>query len=111
MGRVLRFDKLDPVAFFKRWRTSRIELLRQLDGLKRENEQLRNKLAHLQHAKEQAERSLEERRREKKALRDSLNFQKKSSETQERVTEQLSTKLAELREENERLLRREKTGG
>jgi|GEM_PF-7134109 len=100
-----RFDKFDLVAIFKRWLTTRARLVRQIETLTRDNERLREKVAALQHSKEQTEKSLEERRREKKVLQANLTSQKRTSESKERVAEQLGAKLAELREENDRLLR------
>ncbi|MBC8063397.1 MAG: hypothetical protein H7Y17_01085 [Chlorobia bacterium] len=100
---------MNPIDTIKRWIAAREELLQKLDKLQLDTDQLRKKLAALQHDKDQAERQAEERRREKDSLRARLSAQKKASESTVLVSEQLSAKIAELREENEKLLRKKKS--
>ena len=102
------FKKLNPIPKLVRWCRSRNELLDEVDSLRLENEQLRLKVSNLQQAKVKLENSLEERRREKETLRANLNSQKKTAESKELIAEQLGNKIAELRDENDRLHRLKK---
>ncbi len=93
----------------KRWQVARVILHQDLDRLQKENDDLRAKLAALRHAKEQAEKQLEERRREKEVLRARLVDQKKAVDTVELVSAQVSAKYQELQKEFERLRRSKKS--
>jgi chromosome segregation ATPase len=103
--------KLSLVHRFQRWRTARIELLAELDALRSENEELRQKLVTFRQAKVRAEKHAEDRRHEKEALRAKLNAQRKALETQELLVAQLGAKIAELRAENDDLMRAKKKSG
>jgi regulator of replication initiation timing len=94
------------------WRQSKASLLKEVGDLRLENEQLRKKVAALQKAKDEADQNLQERRREKEVLRSRITAQKKTVGLAEQEAKQLSAKLTQLREENERLenLRRHKKG-
>lgn len=100
------FKKLNPIPKLARLLRARHELLDEVDSLRRENEKLRAKVASLQQTKTQLENSLEERRREKETLRANLVNQKKTAESKEVIAEQLGNKIAELRDENDRLYTR-----
>ncbi len=95
--------KFNPLLAFQRWRTSRAELFHAVDLLRKENDQLRQKLAAAQQAKVHAEKQAEDRRREKDALRDKLRAQRKTSESQDVLLEQYGAKITELRAENDQL--------
>jgi|GEM_PF-5874183 len=97
--------KQNLIHTFERWRASRVDLLRQLDRLRKENERLQQKVLALQQAKDQAETHAEDRRREKEALRTKLASQKKSSDVRETLLAQLGAKITELRVEIEELQR------
>jgi chromosome segregation ATPase len=103
-----RINNANPIRKFERWRTSRVELLRQIDRLRKENERLKQKVAALQQAKDQAEKHAEDRRREKEALRAKLSSQKKAFESTEQQVGQLAAKITELRAENDKLKRTKK---
>jgi len=107
--------KPNLIQKFERWKASRVELLRQVDALRKEGEQLRKenerlriKLSALQNAKDQAEKHAEDRRREKEALRQRLGSHKKESESNEILVEKLGAKITELRAEIDRLSRKKK---
>jgi|SRR5579862_7008580 len=100
--------KQSLIRRFERWKTSRIELLRQVDSLRKENDRLQQRLIALQLAKDQAEKHAEDRRREKEVLRAKMNSQKRSSESNELLLEQLGAKITELRAEIDRLKQRKK---
>jgi len=93
---------------FKRWKASQVDLLGEIDRLRKDNERLQQKVAALQQAKDQAEKHAEDRRREKEALRSRLGLQKKASESNEVLLEQLGAKITELRAENDNLKRTKK---
>lgn len=84
---------------FKRWRLSQADLLAQVDALQRENIRLRQKLAALQLAKDQAETHAEDRRREKEALRSKVANQKRELDSRAIQIDDLGAKIAELRTE------------
>lgn len=90
--------KLGLFAKYARWRDLQRNLAREIDLLRRENVRLRQKLAVLQKAKDQAERFAEERRREKEALRAKVVLQKKELDGQRAEIEDLGAKIAALRE-------------
>jgi hypothetical protein len=96
-------NKFNPLLAFQRWRTTRAELFHAVDLLRKENDQLRQKLAAAHQAKVHAEKQAEERRHEKDALREKLRAQKKAAESQELQIEQYGAKITELRAENDQL--------
>ncbi|MBN9502147.1 MAG: hypothetical protein BGO01_18875 [Armatimonadetes bacterium 55-13] len=96
-------NRLNFADRLKKWLRSHRSLVIEVEALRQENADLRQKIASLHNEKDRTEKSLEERRREKEALRTRLNSQKKASETSERTAKQLGEKVTELREENERL--------
>jgi chromosome segregation ATPase len=104
-----RINKANPIRKFERWKASRLELLRQIDRLKNENDRLQKWVIVLQQAKDQAETHAEDRRREKEALRAKLASQKKAFESNEQQLGQLAAKITELRAENDKLKRAKKT--
>ena len=101
-------NKLNLLHKFERWKTSQIELLQQVDALRKENERLKQRLTALQQAKDQAEKHAEDRRREKEALEVKLSSQKKASDTHQLLLDQLGAKITELRAENDALKRAKK---
>lgn len=96
-------NKPNLIHQFERWRTSQAELLRTVDSLRKENERLRQKVAALQQAKDQAEKHADDRRREKDALRERLAAQKKTAKSKDVIVQQLGAKITELRAEIELL--------
>lgn len=102
-------NRLNFADRLKKWLRSHRSLVIEVEALRQENADLRQKIASLHNEKDRTEKSLEERRREKEALRTRLNSQKKASETSERTAKQLGEKVKELREENERLRQKDST--
>lgn len=102
-------NRLNFADRLKKWLRSHRSLVIEVEALRQENADLRQKIASLHNEKDRTEKSLEERRREKEALRTRLNSQKKASETSERTAKQLGEKVTELREENERLRQKDST--
>ena len=100
--------KLNLIHKFGRWRVSRVELLREVETLRKENERMRQRLIDLQQAKDQAEKHAEDRRREKEGLRLKLASQKKAFDSHELQIQQLGAKITELRAENDKLKRAKK---
>jgi hypothetical protein len=100
--------KLSLIRKIRRWSINQKELLVEVEALRKENERLRQKLASLQLAKDQAEKHAEDRRKEKEALRAKLGAQKKASDSQESIVEQLGAKITELRTEIDTLKRSRK---
>lgn len=98
--------KPNLIQSLRRWRLSVVELRREVASLRSENERLRDKLASLQAAKEQAERHAEDRRREKESLRARLGDQRRAVELTELSKAQLVAKITELRTENDELRKR-----
>jgi chromosome segregation ATPase len=95
--------ELDLLSKFHRWRTSRRELIAQVDALRRENESLRERLTGAQKAKAAAESRVERLNHEKEALRTKVASMKKASESHQKITEQLGDRITELRNEIEKL--------
>jgi chromosome segregation ATPase len=121
---VIRGKRLTPEQFAAKWldilllgnlrrklqraRISQTQLLRQVDTLTKESERLRQRLAAVQAAKDQAEKHAEDRRREKEALRARLRSQDKTLELHDTVVAQLGAKITELTAEIDRLKRSKK---
>jgi chromosome segregation ATPase len=100
--------KLNLIHKFERWKASHLELLGQIDSLRKENERLKQRVAQLQQAKEQAEKQAQDRKREKENLRAKMAAQKKAAETNEVQVGQLGAKITELRTEIDKLKRGKK---
>ena len=94
--------KQSLIRKFERWRASRIDLLWQIDALRKENDQLKERVVSLQQSKNQAEKHAEDRRNEKESLRARLLGQKKASESNELLLEQFGAKITELHAEVDR---------
>ena len=80
-----------------------IGLRRQVDQLKVENDELRERLVTAQQEKTVARQQTEEFRSQKERLRVKIVTLKQEAEAQKRVREMLEAKIQVLREENEAL--------
>jgi hypothetical protein len=81
------------------WRRARQEFGRQIEALRKENDELRERVVAAQHAKSVAIKQSEDLRRQKERLRERLVVLKRESAAQEKVHVRLQTRIHELQQE------------
>ena len=87
-------------------RASQDELRGSVEALRRENAELRERLAAAYKARDGSAKTAEELRKEKERLRLRVTEQKRSLDQQRRINDRLTEKISALRAENASLLER-----